>query len=44
MERYGIPGIAPEDGMPPEMAAMLLERTDDTPPSRKRTWSAGSTC
>lgn len=31
MERYGIPGIVPEDGMPPEMAAMLLERTDDTP-------------
>nr|DAI89159.1 MAG TPA: portal protein [Caudoviricetes sp.] len=31
MERYGIPGIVPEDGMPPEMAAMLLERTDATP-------------
>ena len=32
MERYGIPGITPEgQEMTPEMAAMLLERTEQTP-------------
>ncbi len=32
MERYGIPGIAPEEqDMAPEMAAMLLQRTEQTP-------------
>lgn len=32
MERYGIPGIVPEEqDMAPEMAAMLLERTEQTP-------------
>lgn len=32
MERYGIPGIVPEDqDMAPEMAAMLLQRTEQTP-------------
>ena len=32
MERYGIPGIVPEEkDMAPEMAAMLLQRTDSTP-------------
>lgn len=32
MERYGIPGITPEEqDMTPEMAAMLLERTAQTP-------------
>ena len=32
MERYGIPGIVPEEqDMAPEMAAMLLQRTEQTP-------------
>ena len=32
MDRYGIPGITPEEqDMPPEMAALLLERTAQTP-------------
>jgi hypothetical protein len=32
MERYGIPGIVPEEqDMAPEMAAMLLQRTKQTP-------------
>ena len=32
MERYGIPGIVPEEqDMTPEMAAMLLQRTEQTP-------------
>ena len=32
MERYGIPGITPEEqDMAPEMAAMLLKRTEQTP-------------
>ena len=44
MERYGIPGIVPEDGMPPEMAAMLLARPDDPPTITEKAWSAVSTC
>lgn len=32
MEKYGIPGIVPEEqDMAPEMAAMLLQRTEQTP-------------
>lgn len=32
MERYGIPGIVPEEqDMAPEMVAMLLQRTEQTP-------------
>ena len=32
MERYGIPGIVPEEqDMAPDMAAMLLQRTEQTP-------------
>lgn len=32
MERYGIPGIVPEEqDMAPEMAAMLMQRTEQTP-------------
>ena len=32
MDRYGIPGIVPEEqDMAPEMAAMLLQRTEQTP-------------